>query len=253
MRAGAGVRPPFTVSLVALIALAWATLWGWGQSPYGRYLNHQYLDEVARGDGAWLAVYVAGWTLMTVAMMLPTSLPLITMFRVVTRQRPDGRRLVALLLLGYLGIWTLFGVTIHAADLVVHAIVAQATWLQDHPWVLGAATLILAGVYQFTPWKYVCLEKCRTPRSFIMQYWRGRNDRRNALRLGLHHGLFCVGCCWTLMLLMFSVGVGNLGWMLVLGAIMAIEKNVPWGRRLSAPLGVALVMWGVVLAVLPRL
>ncbi len=71
--------------------------------------------------------------------------------------------------------------------------------------------------------------------------------------LGIHHGLFCVGCCWTLMLLMFAVGVGNFGWMLTLGAVMAIEKNMPWGRRLSAPLGVVLLAWGLalLLGVLP--
>ena len=81
---------------------------------------------------------------------------------------------MAVLLLVYLGIWVLFGLAIHAA-------VAQVAWLQGHAWILGAATLILAGVYQFTPWKYVCLEKCRTPRSFIRQYWRGRNDRTQRL------------------------------------------------------------------------
>jgi predicted metal-binding membrane protein len=249
MQAQVGARPIFTASMAALIVLAWVALWSWGQSPYGRYLDHQYLDEVSRGGGVLLIVFVAGWTLMTVAMMLPTSLPLVAMFHVVTRQRQDGRRLVAILLLGYLSVWALFGLTVHAGDLLVHAIVAQVTWLQSHAWILGASTLILAGAYQFTPWKYVCLEKCRTPRSFIMQYWRGHNDQRNALRLGMHHGLFCVGCCWTLMLLMFTVGVGNFGWMLVLGAIMAMEKNLPWGRRISAPLGAILVTWGLVLAV----
>ena len=99
----------------------------------------------------------------------------------------------------------------------------------------------MAGVYQFTPLKYHCLDKCRAPLGFIMGHWRGRRPRREALRLGLHHGLFCLGCCWSLMLLMFTVGVGSLGWMLALGAVMAAEKNLPWGRRLSAPLGMALV------------
>ena len=74
-----------------------------------------------------------------------------------------------------------------------------------------------------------------------MQYWQGRHDRRNALLLGIHHGFFCVGCCWALMLLMFAVGVGNIAWMLLLGAVMAVEKNMPWGRKLSAPLGVGVV------------
>jgi predicted metal-binding membrane protein len=80
--------------------------------------------------------------------------------------------------------------------------------------------------------------------SFVTEHWRGRHDRRNALLLGIHHGIFCLGCCWALMLLMFAVGLGNLSWMLLLGAIMAMEKNAPWGAKLSAPLGTALLGWG---------
>ncbi len=115
--------------------------------------------------------------------------------------------------------------------------------------MLGAATVALAGLYQFTPLKYHCLDKCRSPLSFIMEHWHGRHDRAQALRLGVRHGLYCLGCCWSLMLLMFAVGLGSLGWMLVLATVMAIEKNIPWGRWLSAPLGVFLLVWGVALFV----
>jgi predicted metal-binding membrane protein len=108
--------------------------------------------------------------------------------------------------------------------------------------------LVLAGLYQFAPLKYACLDKCRSPLSFITEHWRGSHERTQAFRLGIRHGLFCIGCCWSLMLLMFAVGAGNIGWMLVLGAVMAIEKNLPWGRRLSKPLGVVLVLWGVAIA-----
>jgi predicted metal-binding membrane protein len=79
----------------------------------------------------------------------------------------------------------------------------------------------------------------------VLGHWHGQHDRWHALRLGIDHGLFCVGCCWALMLLMLGVGIGNLGWMFILGAVMAIEKNMPWGRRLSAPLGVLLVTAGL--------
>jgi predicted metal-binding membrane protein len=81
-----------------------------------------------------------------------------------------------------------------------------------------------------------------------MEHWQGKHEAARSLWLGMHHGLFCVGCCWSLMLLMFAVGVGSLGWMLVLGTVMAIEKNMPWGKRLSTPLGVALLGWGMALA-----
>ena len=129
----------------------------------------------------------------------------------------------------------------------MHEVVERIGWLEGNPWVISAGTILLAGVYQFTPLKYHCLDKCRSPLSFIQQHWRGGRASTQAFRLGVHHGVFCLGCCWSLMLLMFAVGVGNIAWMLALGAVMTIEKNVPWGRKLSAPLGVFLVGWGLVL------
>ncbi len=236
--------------MVLLVSLAWVTLWAWGQSPYGRFLSHERLGEVRVGGGAAILVllFVAGWTLMTVAMMLPTSLPLLMLFHTFVRRRPDAPRLVSLLVAGYLAVWTLFGLLVHLADWGLHEAVERSVWLEANAWVIGAATLGVAGLYQFTPLKYQCLDKCRSPLSFIMEHWHGSREHAQAFRLGIHHGIFCVGCCWSLMLLMFAVGVGNLGWMLALGAVMAVEKNMPWGRRLSAPLGGLLVVWGLVLA-----
>jgi predicted metal-binding membrane protein len=184
---------------------------------------------------------------MTVAMMLPTTLPLLEIFRRLTRRRPEQWQLVALVVLGYLGVWAGFGVAAHASDWLLHQAVERSTWLEANAWAIGAGTLLLAGGFQFTRLKYRCLDKCRAPLSFVMEYWRGRHDYRNALWLGINHGFFCVGCCWALMLLMFGVGVGNVGWMLALGAIMAVEKNLPWGRKLSAPLGLALLGCGAML------
>jgi predicted metal-binding membrane protein len=230
-----------------LIALAWLTLWLWGQSPYGRLLHHDELSRADLGDGLLVLVMVAGWILMIVAMMLPTSLPLVALFHRLTRQRQDHAWLMGLLLAGYLGLWAVFGVVVHVGDALLHAAVAQSAWLEAHAWAIGAGLLVLAGLYQFTPLKYACLDKCRSPLSFITEHWRGTQERTQAFRLGMRHGLFCIGCCWSLMLLMFAVGMGNLGWMLILGAVMAIEKNLPWGRRISAPLGVGLVCWGLVL------
>ena len=91
------------------------------------------------------------------------------------------------------------------------------------------------------------MDKCRAPLSFVVQHWRGGGEGGQALLLGAHHGAFCVGCCWALMLLMFAVGTGSLGWMLALGAVMAIEKNLPWGRHFSAPLGAVLLSWGTLI------
>ena len=181
---------------------------------------------------------------MTVAMMLPTTLPLLEIFRRLTVGRQDRSQLLALVIAGYLLIWLGFGIIAHGADWLLHEIVERSSWLEAHAWLIGAATLLLAGGFQFSRLKYRCLDKCRAPLSFVTEYWRGRHERRNAFLLGINHGIFCVGCCWALMLLMFAVGVGNVAWMLMLGALMAVEKNLPWGRQLSAPLGVALIAWG---------
>ncbi len=114
---------------------------------------------------------------------------------------------------------------------------------------LPAFILLLAGAYQFTPLKHRCLDKCRSPFSFVVEHWQGRRERWQAFQLGIHHGLFCVGCCWALMLLMFATGVGSLVWMLALTAVMVIEKTSRWGARLVAPVGVALLVAGVAVSV----
>ncbi|HYU20869.1 MAG TPA: DUF2182 domain-containing protein, partial [Chloroflexota bacterium] len=110
---------------------------------------------------------------------------------------------------------------------------------------IAAALLLVAGLYQFTPFKMLCLDKCRSPYSFLVQHWRGRDAGRDALRLGIRHGLFCLGCCWTIMLLMFALGATNLGWMLILGSLMAAERTTRWGRRVIRPLGGAFALWAV--------
>ena len=239
----------FAGLLVALIALAWLGLWVWGQSPYGRYLDHEQLDEITRGDLFFLVFFVAGWTVMVFAMMLPTSLPLVAMFHTMTRNRTDQVWLIGLLIAGYLTVWVGLGVMVHAGDLAIHEGTERVGWLDNNSWVIGAGTLAVAGLYQFTPLKYQCLDKCRSPMMFITQHWQGSHEWRQSLRLGLDHGLFCVGCCWSLMLLMFAVGAGSIGWMLVLGMVMAVEKNMPWGRQMGKPLGSLLVASALVVTV----
>ena len=234
----------------SLITLAWLVLWAWEHSPYARYLDHSQLGALDLSAGRVLlpaVLYVAGWTLMTVAMMLPTTLPLLAIFHRLTSKREDRARLMGLLISGYLGIWLTFGVAAHLADWLLHEAVEGSVWLTANAWVIGAGTLAVAGGFQFTRLKYRCLDKCRAPLSFVTHYWRGSRERWNAFLLGVHHGAFCVGCCWALMLLMFGVGIGNVGWMLGLGAVMAIEKNMPWGRKISTPLGLVLIGWGLLI------
>jgi predicted metal-binding membrane protein len=244
--------PKLLVGVVgSLIALSWVALVLWSWSPYGRFLSHEQVGEVAAfsDDYATLFVlFVAGWTLMTVAMMLPTSLPLIAFFQSLVRTRRDRVSLVSLLVVGYLAVWITFAMAVHAGDQGVHAAVGHSGLLEHNVWLIPAATFVVAGLYQFSPLKRACLTVCRSPVAFVMQSWRS-SARRDALRLGAHHGLTCLGCCWALMLLMFAVGVGSIGWMLVLSAVIAVEKNVSWGRRLSTPLGALLVVAGLALAV----
>jgi predicted metal-binding membrane protein len=238
--------------LVALIALCWLALSIWSFSPYAPFLSHEMLEDVrlviSPEYALLLLVFVVGWTLMTVAMMLPTSLPLITLFYGLTRSRRNQLQLVGLLIAGYLIVWILFGFVAHLGDLFVHKMTHQVAWLEANTWVISAATLAIAGLYQFAPLKYACLEKCRSPLSFVMQHWQGRQEQMHAFQLGVHHGLFCLGCCWSLMLLMFAISSGNIAWMLLLAAVMGVEKNMPWGRQISKPLGLVLLSFSVLVA-----
>jgi predicted metal-binding membrane protein len=243
-------RRPLLSILIGLVILCWLALFIWGASPYNRYLSHETLEDVrlsASGEYlGFLGIFVAGWTLMTVAMMLPTSLPLVFLFERVVQRRQNRRSLVVLLLLGYLCVWIIFGGVAHLADFGVHMVAQLFRWTETNAGLLAAAPLLLAGAYQFTPLKQLCLKKCRSPFGFITEHWRGANAGAEAFYLGAQHGLYCIGCCWALMLVMFAVGVGSVTWMLVLGTIMAVEKNLPWGRRLSTPTGVALLAAGII-------
>ncbi len=121
------------------------------------------------------------------------------------------------------------------------AVVRRSEWLAVDGWAIGAAVLAAAGLFQLSPLKRRCLHACHAPLPFIAARWQGLRPARESLRLGVAHGLFCVGCCWALMLLMFVVGTGSVGWMLILGAVMAAEKNLPGGQRLASPLGLVLL------------
>ena len=246
-------RITFLPLIGGLIGVAWLTLALWAGSPYGRYLDHG--DWTTTGLAAHLCqslpagsivlpalLYVGGWLLMTAAMMLPTTLPLLGIFERVIEHRADRATLLGLVMLGYLSVWGAFGLVAHSVDYLLHAGVAAVPWLSFNGWIVGAGVLATAGAFQFSRLKYDCLDKCRTPFSFVNEHWRGAGAARQSFWLGVHHGLFCVGCCWAIMLLMFVVGTGSVGWMLAIGAVMAVEKNVAWGRWLSAALGIALLL-----------
>ena len=178
---------------------------------------------------------------MTVAMMLPTSFPLLALFHTMLGDRAHRTWLIGLCISGYLITWVAFGVVANFGVSQLQPVVASANF--------QSVLLVVAGVYQFTPLKHYCLKKCRTPLSFIMSHWHGRSEAKESLWLGAHHGLFCVGCCWSLMLLMFVAVAVHFLWMLSLGTVMAIEKNVAWGNRISSPVGIILILAAVILQV----
>ena len=229
-------------SLVALSGLAWLTLWIWAASPYGRYLHH---DGGIAPLPVEAALFSLGWLLMIVAMMLPSSVPLVVTFGAIVCRRPQPRLLVALLVAGYLAIWGAFGLAAWVLDRGIHAAVDASPWLTAHPQLIMGSTLAIAGLWQFTPWRARCLDECRSPLGFVMNRWRGVDVRRESFAMGIAHGAFCVGCCWSLMLVMFGVGLGSVTAMLALGALTAVEKNMPWGHRLTRPLGYGLLFAAV--------
>jgi predicted metal-binding membrane protein len=244
----------FALLFVALTTSAWIALWMWDAGPYARYLRHASWAELplvgaicreVPGASLTLAglLHSVAWLLMIAAMMLPTAFPLFDTFRRMTIARENRRTLMAFLIVGYATAWALFGLVAHGFDTALHGVADQSPTLLAHARLIGAAIVALAGLYQFSSLKHRCLDKCRSPLMFITEHWRGRSARRESFLLGISHGAFCIGCCWALMLLMFAVGTGSVGWMLALGAIMAAEKNTRWGGSIGKPLGVTLIAW----------
>lgn len=214
---------------------AWAALVTWGASPYARYLDHGGLDRADLGGPALAAVVMGGWTLMVVAMMVPTVLPLVSMLAAVGSQRDQRRRLPAALVAGYLATWVSAGALMWVADSLLHTLESRFPPLDAASWLLAPGSLVLAGAFQLSSLKERCLRQCRSPRAMLLAGWRGQRPLAESFLLGVEHGRFCVGCCWALMLVMFAVGSGNLGVMLALAAVMAGEKLLSRGDALGRP------------------
>jgi predicted metal-binding membrane protein len=235
----------FPPAILAAIVVAWVVSIVAQSSGKAVMLNHGRLIE---GDGPfgsppplWLALplFLVAWQAMVVAMMLPSSLPMVRLFRVTSSGQPRPGLVRAWFLGGYLAVWGGFGAVAFLQDVGIHRLVDRTPWLEAHPWVIAGGALALAGAFQFSALKEKCLTECRHPAAFLLQHYRRGTSA--AFRLGRKHGVFCLGCCWALMLVMFAAGVANLWWMAALGALMFYEKVGRAGDRVTPVAGWALL------------
>jgi predicted metal-binding membrane protein len=150
----------------------------------------------------------------------------------------------------YLLIWTLFGLVAYPLALAASSLAGQSVWLMDHASRIGGpALLVVAGLYQLSSLKHLCLAKCRTPLQFILSSWR--DGYGGAFRMGVVHGAYCLGCCWFLFVLLFPLGIMNIAGMALLTALIYAEKSFALGRRISQIAGVALMVYGVIIMLIP--
>jgi predicted metal-binding membrane protein len=212
---GVSVRQPTLVvgtGLLLVSVAAWAALLAMG-------------DEMPMGAGLW----IGAWTVMMAAMMLPSTSPLVLLYA-----RQSTGMSSTLLTTGYVAVWAGVGLAAYGVDMR----------LPDPSNRIVGAVLIGAGLYQLTPLKTACLTRCRNPADFLVTHWR--RGRVGALRLGVEHGAYCVGCCWALMGVLIVAGSMGLSWVLAIALVVAGEKLLPAGQLLGRLGGVGLLIAGIV-------
>jgi len=242
-RPGAIPRQALIATLLIAVALgAWIVT----------YQRMHGMDAGPGTDLGGLGWYVGIWVTMMAAMMLPSVAPMVLVFlRISEHRQRQGKAFVPtwIFVAGYLVAWTAYGLLAFGLfRLLRWAVGGSLHWHGAGPWVAGGA-LVAAGLYQLTPLKRVCLRHCRGPMHFILGGWR--EGRVGALRMGIEHGAFCVGCCWGLMLALFALGVMSLVWMAVIAAIIFAEKLFPRGETFARVFAVAIAAAGTWVAAAP--
>jgi len=248
-------------ALVAVIALAWAYLLagaGMGMSAFEMTRMSQVGMVEGMGGMAMMtpAVWTPGyailmffmWWVMMVAMMLPSAAPMILLFATVNgKQRETGHPHVAtsIFTFGYLAAWASFSLVAVMLQWAFERTGILSPILVGTTVIFGGVLLLAAGVYQLTPIKHACLRHCRSPLAFLSTHWQA--GALGALRMGFVHGVFCVGCCWFLMGLLFFGGVMNLYWIIGLALFVLVEKTVPAGHWFGYVTGVVLLVWGILM------
>jgi predicted metal-binding membrane protein len=227
------------VAVVVAIAVAWLFAIVAQSGGAASSLHHDALIHSSLPYGVALVLFLLAWQVMIAAMMLPSALPLVSLFAAASADQPRPRAVMAAFLGGYALVWTIFGALAFSGDAVVHDVVDSVPWLSAHPWLIAGCVLALAGAFQFSSLKDACLRQCRHPGAYLLRHYR--RGVREAFDLGSGHGLFCVGCCWALMLVMFAAGVASLWWMAALTAVMVYEKTGRNGRRAVPVAGIVLL------------
>jgi len=233
------------IALVLLSSLAWTgTVYQAGSMGLGMITCSMTMGTPFSMGNALL--YVLLWGVMMVAMMFPAIVPVVGLFSTIAgRRREQGVPFTPawVFVAGYLVLWTLAGGVGYTVDLAVQSLPEVFPALRTYGLVIGGLTLIAAGVYQLTPLKYLCLSQCRSPMGFLLTSWR--DGALGAFRMGLHHGAYCLGCCWSLMAVLFVVGTMNLVWMGILSMVIFVEKIVPHGVEMGKATGLALIALGL--------
>jgi predicted metal-binding membrane protein len=236
-------RALVVAALAAVTALGWAYLFA------GAGMTMHEMDGMSMPMRMepWslrygLVVFVM-WVVMMAAMMLPGAAPMILLYATIVRRRGNpGRLSVAFFVSGYVAVWIAFSGAAVLLQFGLEQVALLSPMMQMTSVALAGTVLIAAGLYQWTPLKQSCLRRCRSPLDFIMTEWR--DGDAGAFVMGLRHGVFCVGCCWLLMLLLFVGGVMNLAWIAGLAAFVLIEKVAPAGHWIGRAAGIALIVWG---------
>lgn len=221
------------------IAGAWALAIVAELGGQGKLVHHDALIQGGLPVWGALLVFLVAWQVMIAAMMLPSAVPLMVLFYGVASPQPRAKLVKAAFVSGYVAIWTAFGALAFMSDLLIHRSVSSVPWLTARPWLIAGSVLLIAGAFQFSPLKDACLEKCRNPGAYLISHYR--RGIAEGFRLGRDHGLFCLGCCWALMLVSFAAGVANLAWMAALTLVMVFEKTGKRGDRGVIPIGVGLL------------
>ena len=235
-------QPVRTAGILAVSVIGWAFL-AWIAVDMSHPLAQLAMPVSSNWSAASVLAICFMWALMMAAMMLPSALPMILTFVKLGRRSGEqarGRSFVA----AYLMVWFAFSAGATAAQWALQALGWVNPMIVSTSALLSGLLLLIAGVYQFSRLKQICLSRCRTPLGFLLGEWRA--GVYGAFVMGLRHGMFCVGCCWALMALLFVGGVMNLAWIAALSIAVAIEKLAPGGERLAAVLGFGLIAAGLV-------